>query len=177
MNLRSRKIIHTTVLSAMFLALALVLPFLTGQIKEMGNMLLPMHLPVLLCGFICGPVWGLAVGFFAPLLRFAMFGMPMIMPTGIAMAFELAAYGAVSGLLYRVLPQKLPYTYASLLVAMLLGRIVWGAVSLSLNLVSGTDFPFSAFVAGAFLNAFPGMLIQIIAIPPLVRLSERLIRL
>ena len=176
MNIRSHKIIHKTVLAAMFLALALVLPFLTGQIKEMGNMLLPMHLPVLLCGFICGPVWGLTIGFFAPLLRFAMFGMPTIMPTGIAMAFELATYGAISGLLYRMLPKRMPYTYISLLGAMLIGRIVWGGVSLSLNVASGTDFPFSAFLAGAFLNAVAGILIQIIAIPPLVRLSEKFIR-
>src|SRR5690625_4487680 len=87
------------VLAAMFLALALVLPFLTGQIPQIGSALGPMHIPVLLSGFFCGPWYGLIVGFIAPLLRFMLFGMPPIMPTGVAMAFELATYGLVTGLL------------------------------------------------------------------------------
>lgn len=94
------------VYSALFLALALVLPFLTGQIQTFGQMLAPMHLPVLLCGFLCGPVWGLAVGAVAPLLRSMMFGMPPMFPTAVAMAFELAAYGLFSGLFYHLLRAK-----------------------------------------------------------------------
>ncbi len=81
------------VLSGVFLALALLLPFVTGQIPQIGAALAPMHIPVLLCGFVCGWPFGLVVGFVAPLLRFMLFGMPPIFPTGIAMAFELAAYG------------------------------------------------------------------------------------
>lgn len=91
--------------SALFLALALVLPFLTGQIQTVGNMLCPMHIPVLLCAFMCGPQWAAAVGFTAPLLRFALFTMPP-MPNGIAMAFELMTYGLVCGLMYKLLPKK-----------------------------------------------------------------------
>ena len=93
------------VYSALFLALALVLPFLTGQIQTFGQMLAPMHLPVLLCGFVCGPVWGLAVGAVAPLLRSLLFGMPPMFPTAVAMAFELAAYGLFTGLLPPVFSQ------------------------------------------------------------------------
>jgi len=63
-------------LAALFVALGLVLPFLTGQIPEIGSMLLPMHLPALLCGFVCGWPCGLAVGFVMPLLRSLIFGMP-----------------------------------------------------------------------------------------------------
>ncbi len=95
------------VYSALFLALALVLPFLTGQIQTFGQMLAPMHLPVLLCGFVCGPVWGLAVGAVAPLLRSLLFGMPPMFPTAVAMAFELAAYGLFTGLFYRLLSARL----------------------------------------------------------------------
>ena len=76
--------------SAMFIALGLVLPFLTGQIPQFGNMLLPMHIPVILCGLICGWRYGAIVGFVLPLLRYALFGMPVLFPTGIAMSFELA---------------------------------------------------------------------------------------
>ena len=79
----------------MFLALAYVMPFLTGQIPQVGSMLCPMHIPVLLCGFFCGAPWGLAVGFVAPLLRSFTLGMPPMFPTAFCMAFELAAYGFV----------------------------------------------------------------------------------
>ena len=126
MNLSLKKLIY----SAVFLALALVLPFLTGQIPEIGSMLCPMHIPVLLCGFICGGPWGAAVGFIAPLLRYVLFQMPPIFPAGLSMAFELAVYGLVSGLLYKALPKKIPFLYASLLIAMVSGRLVWGAARL-----------------------------------------------
>ena len=84
------------VLAALFLALAFVLPMLTGHIPQVGNMLCPMHLPVLLCGFVLGGPWGLAIGFIAPLLRSVLFGMPPLFPTAISMAFELGTYGLVS---------------------------------------------------------------------------------
>ena len=80
------------------LALALVLPFLTGQLPQIGNMLCPMHLPVLLCGFLLGWPWGLAVGVTAPLLRSALFGMPPLYPVALAMCLELGCYGLVIGL-------------------------------------------------------------------------------
>jgi len=119
--------IHRLVAAALFLAIALVLPFLTGQIPEIGNMLCPMHIPVLLCGFFCGWPWGLAIGFIAPLLRSVLFGMPAMFPQAVSMAFELACYGAVSGFLYAVLPKKKTFIYVSLIGAMILGRLVWGA--------------------------------------------------
>ncbi|MBQ3532703.1 MAG: ECF transporter S component, partial [Oscillospiraceae bacterium] len=97
---------YKVVCSALCLALAMVLPFLTGQIPQIGKMLCPMHLPVFLCGFVCGWPWGLAVGFIAPLLRSLWLGMPLIFPDAAAMAFELAVYGMISGLLYRRLPKK-----------------------------------------------------------------------
>lgn len=118
--------------SALCLALALVLPFLTGQIPQIGSALCPMHLPVLLCGFLCGWPWGLAVGFIAPLLRSVIFGMPPMIPTALAMAFELATYGALAGFLYRKFPKTIPGIYASLLIAMICGRLVWGVVRLIL---------------------------------------------
>ena len=88
-----KKSVVKLVVAALCLALCLVLPFITGQIREIGNMLCPMHLPVLLCGFLCGWPYGLAIGFIAPLLRSVLFGMPPLFPTALAMAFELAGYG------------------------------------------------------------------------------------
>ncbi len=165
--------VRKLVCAAACLAIAMVLPLLTGQIPQIGNMLLPMHIPVLLCGFLCGWPWGLVVGFVAPLLRFAIFGMPPLFPTGVAMAFELATYGAVAGLLYRLLPKKVPYLYASLLAAMAAGRIVWGVVQFAIAGLQQTAFPFSAFLAGAVVNAIPGIVLQIVLIPPLVLALRR----
>lgn len=164
MKLNIRKIC----VAAVFLALAMVLPFLTGQIPQVGNMLSPMHIPVLLCGFIAGWPYGLVLGFIAPLLRFVLFGMPPIFPIGISMAFELATYGAAAGILYKLLPKKIPYIYVSLLSSMLIGRIVWGAVRFVIAAVFGINFTFTAFLTGAFITAVPGIICHIVLIPPIV---------
>ena len=160
------------IIAALFLALAYVMPFLTGQIPEIGSMLCPMHLPVLLCGFICGPFWGLAVGFVAPLLRSVLTGgFPPMFPTAVCMAFELAAYGAVTGLMHKLLPRKKLYIYLSLLTAMVAGRLVWGAAMFFCVGAQG-GFTFAAFLAGAVTNALPGIAVQIVLVPVLVMLLE-----
>ncbi|MBP3508550.1 ECF transporter S component [Oscillibacter sp.] len=160
--------IRRMVSAAVCLALCMVLPFLTGQIPQVGSALCPMHIPVLLAGFLCGPWWAMAVGAVAPLLRFALFGMPPIFPTGVAMCFELAAYGLVSGLLYARLPKKTANVYVSLLAAMLAGRVVWGIVRVALSGVAGEPFTWAAFMAGAFVNAVPGIIVHILLIPVIV---------
>ncbi|MBO4880892.1 MAG: ECF transporter S component [Firmicutes bacterium] len=169
LNTRMQKMIY----SALYLAVALVLPFVTGQIPEIGSMLSPMHIPVLLCGFVCGWQWGLGVGLIAPLLRSMLFGMPPLYPTAIAMTFELPVYGAVAGILYRLLPKKTWAIYVSLITAMICGRVVWGAARYVLAGLSGTEFPMSAFLAGAVFNAVPGIVLHIILIPVLVRVLQK----
>lgn len=161
-------------LSALFLALAYVMPFLTGQIPEIGAMLCPMHIPVLLCGFVCGWPWGLTVGFVAPLLRSLLTGgFPPMFPTALCMAFELAAYGAVCGALHSILPRKRAYIYCSLIAAMLVGRAVWGAAMFACMGLSGGSFTFAAFLAGAFANAIPGIIVQLVLVPVLVMLIDK----
>lgn len=160
-------------LSAVFIALGLLLPFVTGQIPTIGNMLLPMHIPVLLCGFVCGWKYGFTVGFTLPLLRSVLFGMPPMFPIAIAMAFELATYGLVSGLLYKYLLDNKYRIIIALIGAMIDGRIVWGIVSYFLFGISGSQFTFELFLAGALLNAIPGIIIQIILIPIIVSVLER----
>ena len=161
------------IISAVCLALCMVLPFLTGQIPQIGSALSPMHLPVLLCGFLCGPVYALAVGAVAPPLRFALFGMPPIFPTGVAMCFELAAYGFISGWLYRRLPRSRASIYGALIAAMLAGRVVWGAVRAVLSGVGASPFTWAAFLSGAFTTAIPGIIVHIVLIPILVMALER----
>ena len=164
--------LQKTVLSALFLALAYALPFLTGQIPEIGSMLCPLHIPVLLCGFICGWPWGLAIGFVAPLFRSLTLGMPPLFPTAICMAFELAAYGAITGLMHKLLPRKKPFIYISLLTAMIVGRIIWGLAMFVFMGINGGSFTFAAFLAGAVTNALPGIIVQIILIQILVMLLD-----
>lgn len=169
---RKSKVINM-IRAAMFLAIAYVLPFFTGQIPQVGAMLCPMHIPVLLCGFICGWPWGLAVGLIAPLLRSVTLGMPPMFPTAVCMAFELATYGAVSGVLYRIFPKKKGFIYATLLGAMVVGRAVWGIAMAICMGVSGTSFGFAAFLAGAVTNAIPGIIVQIVLIPILIMVLQK----
>lgn len=155
------------VYAAVCLALCMVLPFLTGQIPQIGSALSPMHIPVLLAGFLCGPWWATAVGLTAPLLRHLWLTMPPLI-TAIAMCFELAAYGLVSGLLYARLPRKTSSIYTSLLAAMVAGRIVWGIAMVIISGVTDSAFTWSLFLAGAFVNAVPGIIVHILVIPLLV---------
>ena len=160
------------VLAALFLSLGLALPFLTMQIPEIGSMLLPMHIPVLLCGFVLGWKWGLAVGFITPLFRTLLFSMPPPL-TALPMAFELAAYGILAGLLYRLFRRKPISVYLALILAMLGGRLVWG-VARFVMFFFGTEFSLSIFLAGAFANALPGIILQLVLIPPLVLTLRKL---
>ena len=162
------------VLAAMFMALGLVLPFLTGQIQQIGNMLLPMHLPVLVCGLICGWQYGAVVGFVLPLLRFALFGIPPLYPMGISMAFELAAYGFLVGWLYSQSRwQCIISLYRCLIAAMVGGRLVWGAVRVLLSGVAGQAFTWEMFLSGALLTAVPGIILQLTLIPALMLALDR----
>ena len=153
--------------SAMCLALCLILPFLTGQIPQIGSALCPMHLPVLLAGFLCGPWWAILVGITAPVLRHVIFGMPPLL-TAIAMSFELAGYGAVCGLMYRKSSKNVIGIYVSLITAMIIGRILWGIAMIVITGVTGSGFTWAVFIAGAFTNAIPGIILQLILIPVLV---------
>lgn len=166
------KHIQKIVLSGVLLALGMVLPLATAQIKEIGDTLLPMHLPILLCGLVCGWQYGGVVGLVLPFLRSLVFGMPPIYPNAVWMACELAAYGAVAGLLYALIRVK-GRVYIALIGAQLAGRVVWGTVKAILLGVRGAAFPFSAFLVGGFVDAFPGILLQIALLPPIVILLEK----
>lgn len=162
------------VLSAMFLALGLLMPFLTGQIPQFGSMLLPMHLPVLICGFVCGWKWGLLVGFVTPLVRSLVFGMPPMIPTALCMAFELATYGAVAGWLYMKLRERKEHVVIPLVAAMIAGRVVWGLASFVVYtaFMEGA-FTLGMFWAGGFAKAWPGIVLQLVVVPAVVYALER----
>ena len=171
--MRDKKL-KNTVLSAMFLAIGIILPFFTSQVKEIGDTLLPMHIPAMLCGFICGPWYGLATGIMIPILKSVISSMPPIYPNAVWMALELAAYGFVTGFLYRL--RKNPsaiYTYICLITAMIAGRIAWGISKAVLLGIGGKTFGISAFIAGGFIDAIPGIVIQLVLIPILLKLINK----
>ena len=162
------------VLSAMLLCMGLVLPFLTGQIKEIGDSLLPMHIPVMLCGLLCGAGYGGAVGLMMPFVRSLFFGMPPIYPNAVWMSLELATYGFVIGILYfRAKRKSLAVLYISLISAMLAGRVVWGISKALLLGLGGKAFTVGMFVSGGFIDSLPGMILQLILIPFIVKMIEK----
>ena len=177
LNKSKRNNILKVTLTAMLIAMAFVLPFVTMQIESIGDMLCPMHIPVIICGFVCGGPWGLVAGLVAPLLRSLILGMPVLYPTGIAMMFELATYGFLSGFLYKVFPRKKPYIYTSLVLAMVAGRFVWGFARLALFGFDVESFGLEAFWAGAVVNAIPGIIVQLVLIPVVVMAVEKIFKL
>lgn len=155
--------VRNVVLSAMFIAIGMVLPFATMQMKSLGQLLSPMHLPALLSGLVLGPVYGAVVGFIMPILRSLAFGMPKLFPGAVAMAFELLTYGAVTGFLYSRSKYKcIIAVYKALIPAMIAGRIVGGTVQAALL---GGQYSFAAFLTGYFINTIPGIILQLILIP------------
>lgn len=169
-----KKEVKNIVLAAMFLCIGAVLPLLTSQIKEIGDTLLPMHFPVMLCAFICGKKYGGMVGLVLPLFRSLVFGMPPFYPNAIWMALELATYGFVIGFLYsKIKTKNIKSIYISLISAMLLGRIVWGISKAVLLGLSGKGFTVAMFIAGGFVDALPGIIIQLILIPLIIGILNK----
>ena len=169
--------IKYTVIAGICLALCMYLPFLTMNFQPFGQAISLMHIPVLLCGFFCGARYGAIVGATAPLLRFMLFGMPPIMPMGVAMCFELAVYGLTAALFYKWFPKKAVFVYISLILSMLFGRIVWGLAMWRLSeVVTDVSFGFRAFLDGAFIYAWVGIVLHIIVIPPIVIVVNKIIR-
>lgn len=164
---------RTYTLAAMFLALALVLPFITGQIPEIGQLLTPMHFPIFFTAIFVGPKLGTIVGFIAPLLRFLLFGMPMF-PMAISMSFELATYALVIGIVYQLLRNtNLNATVTiviSLLVAMIIGRL---SFSLAALVFIGSAKNLFVVYLSTITSSSIGIILQLILIPIItIRLKD-----
>ena len=180
---RTNKNIQAMVITAVLLAIGMVLPFITGQIQAIGAMISPLHIPVLICGLTCGWQWGLALGVILPILRGLVFGMPPFPTQGLPMAFELGAYGLLAGMLYVMLLKKklgtghLPAMLAALVLAMIGGRIIGGAAKgllLMFGLIgSKAPYTFSAFITSYFVATAPGAVIHLILVPAIVTALER----
>ncbi|MDO5017914.1 MAG: ECF transporter S component [Lagierella massiliensis] len=156
------------VYSAVVLALSVAIPALFHLTGIPGNILLPMHLPVLIGGLLLGPVYGLIVGLIAPILNFLLTNMPQV-PILYIMIFELGAYGFFSGFLYK----KTKKLFISLLLALLLGRIVAAfTVFILVQTMSGFAQNPMLWFKGSFIKSFPGIIVQLLLIPLVVSRIE-----
>ncbi len=155
--------------AAIFLAMGIVLPLIFHMTGIAGRIFLPMHIPVLLAGMITGPVYGLIIGMASPVLGFLISGMPPP-PIMQIMVFELGAYGLISGILYS--KGGVMNIYLSLITAQTGGRVIYGIVFWALGRFLGYNIPQAISVGGAIMTGLPGILIQLIMIPVIIRIYE-----
>ena len=154
-------------IASMFLALGILFPQIFHAIPNAGSILLPMHIPVILCGFICGPLYGLLVGLITPIISNLLFAMPATIMLG-QMIVELGTYGFMCGILYKVINIKnnLIKNYIVLILSMIIGRLVYGTCN-ALIFKAG-NYTFDMWIKVALIVAIPGILIQLFIIPILV---------
>ena len=172
-NSNSKHTIYQIVLAGLFVAMGILLPQVFHMVPNFGKIFLPMHIPVLLCGIICGWKIGGITGFLVPILTSIFTGMPP-MPVVIWMTCELVTYGIIAGLLAK--KQTVISTYIALIGAMIGGRIVLAISQLSILGFSGKAMPITVFLTGAFVTALPGILIQLILIPLIVMLYNKVVQ-
>lgn len=164
----SASLLQSIILTILFTALGVSLPVIFHRLGIAAVSFSPMHFPVLLSSLILGPVSGVIVGIFSVLFSMMLTGMPLLFPTGIAMLFELAAYGLLSSLVQSALfSQKKNYLsfLVSLLIAMIAGRFVHGLVQFILASFTSSEYSLVKFWNGCFALSFPGIVLQIALLP------------
>jgi len=159
--------VKKSIITAVCIALCVVLPQAFHAIPNAGSIYCPMHIPVLLCGLICGWQYGLLCGIAGPLVSALITGMPpaAVLP---GMLVECAAYGALTGLMMHFVHTKKVYPdlYISLLVAMLGGRIISGIAKALI--FSAGSYSMTAWVTGSFVTSLPGIIVHLVLIPSIV---------
>ena len=158
------------ILAALFIAIGVVVP---AMFHINGQVFLPLHIPVMLAGFICGPAFGFAAGLITPIVLSLTTGMPPMYPMAFCMALECAAYGLVCGLLmsrfgFRRSGGVVLSSLLVLIIAMLAGRVVYALACVafgSLRLSAGALPP---FISGLTVTALPGIVIQLVLIPSIL---------
>lgn len=159
--------VKKSIITAVCIALCYVIPLMFHGIQNAGSIFCPMHIPVFICGLICGWQFGLLCGIAGPALSSALSGMPpvAILPS---MMVELAAYGTAAGLMMKLVRTKSTYAdlYISLIVAIVCGRVLAGLAK-ALIFARGS-YSMSAWIAGSVVTSWPGTVIQLVFIPTIV---------
>ena len=167
--------VKNLVMAALFTAIGVVLPQSFHMIPNAGSIILPMHIPVLICGMTVGGFYGAIAGALTVSLSILINGMPPLFPTGVCMIVELAVYSLVSGVAYKALGCRMnrKRTYAALIIAMLAGRAANGLAMTAAMGMAGKAYTLQAFLTAAFVTALPGIIIQLVLIPPVVMALEK----
>lgn len=168
------------VLAGLFIAIASVLPLLFHSIviggNSLGQVISPMHFPVLIAGVILGWKYGLAVGIISPLLNSILFLMPPLYPMAIAMALEMGTYGCIIGIISQYthpFSNRIANIYVSLLMAMIAGRIVYGTfMSIVMN-IAGNSYGWTVFISSVVIGTLPGIILQFLIVPAAIMLIEQ----
>ena len=164
--------VRKLVVSALCVALCVVLPIAFHMIPGGGSLFSPMHIPVLLCGLVCGWPYGILCGAVGPLLSSLLTSMPLMayLP---GMMVELVAYGFVAGVLMKIVHtgQLHKDVYISLIVAMLAGRVVAGFAQALIFRVG--DYGISLWLGSYFVGTWPGLIVQLILIPVIIFALEK----
>ena len=159
--------VKKSIITAVCIALCYVIPLMFHGIQNAGSIFCPMHIPVFICGLICGWQYGLLCGIAGPALSSALSGMPpvAILPS---MMVELAVYGTAAGLMMKLVRTKSTYAdlYISLIVAIVCGRVLAGLAK-ALIFARGS-YSMSAWIAGSVVTRWPGTVIQLVFIPTIV---------
>ena len=170
--------LYRLLITAILLAVGMVLPFLTGQLQSFGQLISPLHIPAFICGLTCGWGWGAALGFVLPILRGLIFGMPPFPAVGLPMAFELMFYGLVTGIAYPMLrkafkEQHLVAMLIAMIIAMIVGRCAGGIAKAIMMGLQGQSYGFSTFLAAYFTGTVVGAVIHLIVCPLIVLALEK----
>lgn len=158
------------VIAGLLLALGFILPMVFHVTGLGGKVLLPMHIPVLIGGFLLPPQLAIILGISTPLLSSLLTGMPELFPMGLIMMFELGAYGLATSIFYR--KKKLPML-VSLVLSMIIGRLVAGLAVFVIASMFEIPFKPVGFVVTSVTTGLPGLIIQIILIPSLIYFIEK----
>jgi hypothetical protein len=168
------------VLAGLFIAISSILPLLFHGIAVGGNLLgqliSPMHFPVLIAGIILGWKYGLAVGIISPLLNSVLFGTPPLYPIALAMALEIGTYGCIIGIISQYahpFSRRIINIYFSLFIAMIAGRIVYGIFMATVMSIAGNSYGLALFINAVVIKTLPGIILQFLIVPAAVMLIEQ----
>lgn len=171
----NNKLTEKIVMTGFFIALGTILPQLF-HMAGLGSVISPMHFTVLICGLLLGSKFGLACGILTPLLASLLFGKPVIFPSGLSMAIELAVYGFVAGLIkskFAISTDKYINLYFFLLAAMIAGRVIAIVTNFILYTSGHSSNNFLAYLKILFVTGLPGIVLQLLLIPPIyLRIEE-----
>ena len=160
--------VKRTTLCALFIALCYVLPIAFHAVGA-GSILSPMHLPVLMCGLICGSGYGALCGIIGPVLSHLLGGMPPL-PMLVRMVPELCVYGLVGGITMKYIRtgRAAADVYISLVITMIAGRIVGGIATAIFYTVTSGVYSIALWATSYFVEGLPGIVAHLILVPVLV---------